>query len=167
MGHSRGDSASGRRASALHAGFEIGILLKGIHAALEVVGGVLLWFLKPETLSRWIRVLTQNELAEDPKDLLANFIVRASAHYSLSSQHFGVFYLLSHGLIKIVLVILLWRRRLWAYPVAVGVLVLFIAYQVVRWTTTHSAFLVFLTAFDAIMIWLTLVEYRRLRLNAA
>jgi len=155
-----------RKPSVLHAGFEVGILLKGIHAALEIIGGVLLIFVKPSTLNFWVRALTQNELIEDPHDFLANLIVGASGHYSLSSQHFGVAYLLSHGLVKIVLVLLLWRKKIWAYPLAAGILVLFIGYQVLRWTHTHSAFLVYLSLFDAVMIWLTLVEYRRLNRTA-
>jgi uncharacterized membrane protein len=149
--------------SVLHAGFEVGILLKGVHAALEVVGGVLLWLVNPASLGRIVKFLTQNELAEDPRDLLANFIVRMSARYSISAQHFGVFYLLSHGGIKVVLVLLLWRKKEWAYPLAVATLVLFIIYQTIRWTTTHSVFLVVVTALDALMIWLTIVEYKRIR----
>ena len=147
----------------LHIGFEVAILLKGLHAALEIVGGILLGFLRPDTLNTWIRLLTQNELAENPRRLVAGLLVRAGEHYTISSQHFGVYYLLSHGLVKVVLVLLLWRRKLWAYPLAVAVLALFIAYQVFRWTSTHSGFLVFLTALDALVIWLTLSEYARLK----
>jgi uncharacterized membrane protein len=149
--------------SVLHAGFEIGILLKGVHAALEVIGGVLLWLVSPASLSRVVRLLTQNELTEDPHDFLANIMLKAGERYSMSTQHFAVLYLLSHGLIKAVLVVLLWRKKLWAYPLAVAALVLFIVFQTVRWTTTHSAFLAAFTVLDAIMIWLTLVEYQRIR----
>jgi uncharacterized membrane protein len=153
-----------RLAAALsHVGFEAAILLKGIHASLEMVGGVLLWLVKPDTLNAWLRLLTQNELAEDPADIVANLVVRAGQKYTVDTQSFTVFYLLSHGLVKIVLVLLLWRRKLWAYPVGVGVLALFIAYQVFRWTSTHSFFLIFLSVFDALIIWLTLLEYARLR----
>ena len=106
----------------LHAGFEIGILLKGLHAALEIVGGTLLWFVSPQSLGRIIKILTQNELAEDPHDFLANMMIRASERYSISTQHFGVFYLLSHGGIRLIPVSLLWRKKIWAYPLAVAVL---------------------------------------------
>ncbi|MDA8425876.1 MAG: DUF2127 domain-containing protein [Treponema sp.] len=151
-----------RRAQVLHETFEAGILLKGAHAILEMIGAVLLWFVKPESLSRLVRFLTQGELSEDPRDYLVNLMLQASQRYSVSAQHFGVFYLLSHGLVNLGLVFLLWRRKLWAYPAVVAVLCLFIAYQVLRWTGTHSFFLIFLSLFDAAMIWLTLVEYRRL-----
>jgi uncharacterized membrane protein len=154
-------------ATILHDGFEIGIIAKGIHALLEVAGGIFLWFVRPESLSNIVRALTQNELSEDPNDFLANFILQASAHYSMSSRHFGMIYLLSHGAIKLVLVVLLWRRILWAYPLGVGALVLFIAYQLARWTGTHSLFLLLLSLFDAFMIVLTIIEYRRLRAESS
>jgi uncharacterized membrane protein len=163
MGEGRTATKGAGQGTLLHAGFEIGILLKGIHAFLEIVGGVLLVFVSPAILGRLLRILTQNELAEDPKDLLANIILRASERYSISAQHFGVFYLLSHGGIKIVLVLLLWRRKIWAYPLAVATLVLFIIYQAIRWTTTHSVFLAAFTVVDLAMIALTVVEYRRLQ----
>jgi uncharacterized membrane protein len=147
----------------LHAGFELGILLKGIHAALEVVGGFLLLFVSPDFLHRVIEFLTKKELAEDPKDLISNLLLHAGARYSTSAQHFGVNYLLSHGGIQIIIVLLLWRKKLWAYPLAVAALVYFIVYQSVRWTRTHSWFLVFLTVLDAAIIWLTIVEYRRIK----
>lgn len=161
----RGQTGERRPAqrSALHVGFEIAIFLKGVHAALEIVGGVLLYLVKPDTLNRWIRLLTQNELAEDPHDFIANLMRRMGQHYSVSAQHFGVFYLLTHGLVKVVLVILLWRGKLFAYPLMVVILLLFIAYQIFRYTSTHSSFLLFLSAFDAVFVWLTLAEYRRLR----
>jgi uncharacterized membrane protein len=149
--------------SILHVSFEITLLLKGIHATLEIVGGVLLSFMRPETLSTWIRVLTQNELSEDPKDLVANLVVRMGGHYTVGAQHFGVFYLVSHGIVNLLIVLLLWRGKLWAYPLAVVVLLLFIAYQVVRWTSTHSTVLLFFTLIDALVIWLTVSEYGRLR----
>lgn len=151
------------RRSLLHLGFEIVILLKGLHAALEIIGGVLLWLVKPTTLNYWIRLLTQNELAEDPNDYVAHLMRRMGQHYSVSSQHFGVFYLLTHGLVKVVLVVLLWRGKIWAYPLMVVILVLFIAYQIFRWTSTHSTFLLFLSAFDGVFVWLTLAEYGRLK----
>ena len=154
------------RAVVLHEGFEASILLKGIHAMLEIVGAGLMAFVKPESLSSLVRFLTQGELAEDSHDFLASLMVQLSQQYSVSSQRFGVFYLLSHGLLNLLMVLLLWRRKLWAYPAIVVVLCLFIAYQILRWTGTHSLFMVFLTLFDAAMIWLTLVEYKRLRANS-
>lgn len=44
----------------------------------------------------------------------------------------------------------------------IGSLILFIAYQVYRYTLTQSIFLILLTIFDIIMIGLTYLEYKRI-----
>jgi len=147
----------------VHISFEIGLLLKGIDSLTEVIGGILLLFLNPGRLNRVISLLTQHELSEDPKDLIANFLTTFSHSFSINMQYFGVFYLVSHGIIKCVLILLLWQRKLWAYPLTILSLVLFIAYQIYRYTISHSVSLVFLTVFDVIMIALTFMEYRKIR----
>jgi uncharacterized membrane protein len=77
---------------------------------------------------------------------------------------FGAIYLLSHGLAKIVLVALVLRDKLWAYPWLIALLLAFIAYQLYRITAVHfSIGLTLLTVFDAFLVWLTWREYRSKR----
>lgn len=151
-----------RQKSIFHFGFEIGLIIKGFDGLLEIIGGVFLLFLNPARLGRLTHLLTQHELSEDPRDVIANFLLTLSSSFSISTQHFGFIYLMSHGIIKCVLVLLLWRKKLWAYPLTIISLILFVAYQVYRYTFTQSAFLIFLTVFDIIMIILTIIEYKTL-----
>jgi Predicted membrane protein (DUF2127) len=58
---------------------------------------------------------------------------------------------------------ILWNRKVWEYPVAVVALALSIADQVVRWTSIHSTTPIFFTVIDAVTIWLTIRECRRLK----
>jgi uncharacterized membrane protein len=146
-----------------HKGFKLGILMKAIDGALEVIGGVLLLFLSPVRLGRVIGWLTQHELSEDPKDIVANFLIRLGSKFTIGTQYFGVFYLVSHGTVKLVLVLLLWRRKVWAYPVTMIALSLFVAYQSYRYTLYHSTGLIFLTLLDVLVILLTFIEYKRIR----
>jgi uncharacterized membrane protein len=147
----------------VHVSFKIGLLLKGIHSLLEIIGEVFLLFSSPNMLNWLTRFLTQHELSEDPKDRVANFLITLSNSFSISTQHFAVFYLMSHGIIKCILILLLWRRKLWAYPLTIVSLILFIAYQVYRYTFTQSVFLILLTIFDTVMIALTYLEYKRIK----
>ena len=64
---------------------------------------------------------------------------------------------------KIVLVIALLLNKLWAYPCMIGVLLIFIGYQLYRIALQPSVGLVILTAFDALIVTLTWLEYRRQR----
>jgi uncharacterized membrane protein len=143
----------------IHISFELGLLIKGIDGLLEILGGFLLLFLSPGRLNSLTTILTRHELSEDPKDLVANALVRFSYSFSISTQYFGVFYLISHGIIKCVLILLLWKKKLWAYPLTIISLILFIAYQIYRYSVSQSASLLVLTAFDIIMIILTSIEY--------
>lgn len=147
----------------VHISFEIGLLLKGVHGLTEVVGGALMFFLTPDRLSALTRFLTKHELSEDPRDLVANFLLNLSSSFSISTQHFAELYLMSHGIIKCILILLLWRRKPWAYPLTIVSLILFIAYQIYRYTFTQSVFLILLTVFDAVMIVLTYLEYKNLK----
>jgi len=149
----------------VHISFEIGILLKGIFGLSEIIGGVSLLFLNANRLNRLTQFLTQHELSEDPKDMVANFLITLSSSVSIDTQHFAVFYLMSHGIIKCLLIFLLLRKKLWAYPLTIVSLFLFIAYQIYRYTLTQSVFLIFLTIFDVAMIALTYLEYQRISLN--
>ena len=122
----------------VHKSFEIGIFLKGIDGILEVIGGILLIFLNKVRLNNLFILLTQHELWEDPHDIIANFMLKFSSTFSISTQYFGVFYLISHGVIKLILVILLLRKKIWAYPLTIVSLILFIVYQIYRYTINHS-----------------------------
>ncbi|WP_337128019.1 DUF2127 domain-containing protein [Mesorhizobium sp. Cs1321R2N1] len=58
------------------------------------------------------------------------------------------------------LVAALLKRRLWAYPASLAALLLFIIYQLYRFSYTHSAGLIVLTLFDLLVVWLVWHEYR-------
>jgi uncharacterized membrane protein len=75
-----------------HKGFKIGILLKAIDGALEIIGGILLVFLNPARLNRVIALLTQHELSEDPRDFIANYLIKLSSKFTINTEYFGVFY---------------------------------------------------------------------------
>ena len=146
--------------------FRVSVSLKGLDAALEIVGGVALLAVSPTFILRAIAFLTQNELAEDPRDLVANYVLTAAEHLSIGTEHFVAYYLFSDGVIKLALVAALLQRRLWAYPLAVIVFVAFIVYQIYRFTFTHSVGLVVLSVFDLFVIWLVWLEYRALKRHA-
>lgn len=143
--------------------FIISVLLKGSNAILEIIGGIL--FLFTGAVTNIVQFLVRGELIEDPTDLVANFIQHYVPYFSEHAQLFASFYLLSHGVIKIFLVIGLLRNKLWAYPSAIVVFFLFIAYQLYRFTYTHSFFLILLSIFDLVVIWLTWHEYKLVKKN--
>lgn len=151
----------------IHQLFEIGVWLKGAHALIECVGGILLYVISTDTIASWVNALTQEELIEDPNDFIAGYLSQMASHFSVASKQFYAFYLLSHGLIKLLLVIGLLRGKLWSYPASLAALGAFMAYQVYRYSYTHSPGLLVLTVFDAIVMWLIWQEWRAVRRHMA
>ena len=149
---------------ALDKTFKIALVLKGLDGVLEVVGGILLLFLSPHAIEHLARMLTAHELSQDPHDLIARYLLHTTSHLTTSTTLFGAIYLLSHGASKLVLVVLVLRGKLWAYPWLIALLLAFIGYQLYRLTAVHfSVGLTALTIFDAVLVWLTWREYRSRR----
>ena len=143
--------------------FKIGLLLKGADGVLEIIGGVLLLFLSPAQIEHIVRTLTAHELAQDPHDLIARHLLHTASHLTTATTLFGAVYLLSHGASKLVLVVLVLRNQLWAYPWLMALLLAFIGYQLYQLTVHPSLGLIALTIFDAVLVWLTWREYRAKR----
>ena len=149
---------------ALDKTFKIGLVLKGLDGILEVIGGILLVFLSPHAIQHAVRTLTAHELSEDPHDLIARYLLHSTSHLNRGLTIYGAIYLLAHGLAKVVLVGLVLRDKLWAYPWLIGLLLAFIAYQLYQITAVRfSGGLTALTVFDAALVWLTWREYRARR----
>jgi uncharacterized membrane protein len=141
--------------------FRIGLLLKAADGVLEIVAGVLLLIVSPNTIDRIARSLTAHELSQDPHDRIAHYILHTTGHLNSGATLFAAVYLLSHGVSKVVLVALVLRDKLWAYPWLIALLGAFIAYQVyVLIFVKFSWSLTALTAFDVFLAWLTWREYQ-------
>lgn len=147
--------------------FRYSVLLKGLDAVLEIVGGIALWFISPEFIVRLTALLTRGELSEDPRDLVSNYLRHAANRLSLGGEHFIAIYLLGHGVVKLFVVVALLRNKLWGYPLSIIVFGGFIVYQVYRYTLTHSLGLIALTIFDLIVIVLIWLEYRAVKQHRA
>ncbi|ATG49582.1 hypothetical protein CEW89_19610 [Celeribacter ethanolicus] len=143
--------------------FQISVILKGLHALIEIAGGALFYLARTETVLHWVNVLTREELLEDPRDFVATHLLAAAQGMTGATQSFYAFYLMSHGVIKVVLVAGLLRRKPVAYPLSLIVMTLFILYQLYRYSYTHSAGLLFLTGFDLVVMWLVWHEWRVMR----
>jgi len=147
----------------IHQIFVVSVLFKGLHALIEIVGGVALYLVSTATIVTAIQRYSYDELVEDKHDWIATHLLDFARHFSVAEHNFYAFYLLSHGLIKAVLVAGLLREKLWAYPASFAVFGAFIAYQLYRYSFTHDVGLILLSIFDLFVIALAVHEYRLLR----
>jgi uncharacterized membrane protein len=144
--------------------FKVGLVLKAADGVLEIIAGALLLFISPSTIDRIAHRVTAHELGEDPHDRLAHYILHTTGHLTSGTTLFGAIYLLSHGVSKVILVVLVLRDKLWAYPWLMVLLGVFIVYQLyvmifVKWSWGLAA----LTVFDVVLVWLTWREYQARR----
>lgn len=137
---------------------------KGVHGLLETIGGILLLIVKPEQINHWAERLTHGELSQDPNDFIASHILKSAHDLTGASVVFAALYLLAHGIVKLVLVIEVFRDHLWAYIALIVVTALFAIYQIYRITLVHFSIALFLlTIVDLAIIYLTQKEYRKHR----
>ena len=144
----------------IHQIFVVSVLFKGLHALIEVIGGIALYLTSTATIIAWINRFSQGELTEDPNDWIAQKVLEFGRHFSVADHNFYAFYLLSHGLIKGVLVYGLLKEKLWAYPASLAVLGLFVIYQSYELVRHFSVFLLLLTLFDLVVMWFIWREYQ-------
>ena len=148
--------------------FEGGIILKGIDGALEFLAGLLLLFVTPESLHRFVAFVTQRELVENPHDRFANLLVHSTQHFGSGSRVFLIVYLWIHAAIKLVAVIGLLRNLMWAYPfslISLGALMVYQLYSI--FFVKPSVGMILLTIFDAFILWLIWREYGKVKASAA
>ncbi len=153
-------SLSARTEQRIHRVFQISLLLKAAHSVIEIAAGILLFAVSTDGILRIVNLLTQEELLEDPRDRIANYLLRTARNLSVDDKSSAAFFLLSHGVVKLFLIIAVLRGKPWAYPafmLALGGLIAYQSYQLLHVTSIGLAGL---TVLDAIVLMLTWHEYR-------
>ena len=153
--------ARGKKGTLLYRVFRISLVIKGIDGALELIGGTLFLFVKPDTIGTVVGFLTRRELAEDPKDFLANLLVHAAKQLSVSTEIIAGIYLLAHGVIKVGLVIGLWKDVRWIYPIALVFLGVFILLELGRLFEIFSIGIFVALLFDLFILTMVWFEFQK------
>lgn len=143
---------------ALDDSFRVAVVMKGLFGLAEVIGGVLLLFVTGEALNNFVVKATRSELSGDHQDFIAMHLLHVTRDLH-GRPVFAASYLLSHGVVKVVLVIAMLRNHRWAYPATLAFLAGFVVYQVYRFALEPSIGLVLLTVFDLVVMWLVWREY--------
>jgi uncharacterized membrane protein len=134
----------------LHQLFLLSVVAKGVHALVELAGGIALYCFSTDAILRWLWEASRSS------DLVARF-----AHsFSHREHEFYAFYLVSHGIVNGAIVAGLLLRKRWSYYATFVVLTLFIAYQLHRYSYTHDIGLIAISIIDLIVMALAWNEYR-------
>jgi uncharacterized membrane protein len=142
--------------------FRIGVFLKGAVSLIETISGILVLTI-PTFLIGTVVSMSRDELLEEPGDFIATHSLQLAQQFSVSATAIIGLYLLTRGIIKLGLVIALWKNQLWAYPASLVVMGLFIVYQIYEIIVGHSMLIVIITILDLIVVYLIWIEYTIVR----
>jgi uncharacterized membrane protein len=146
--------------------YEIGILIKGFDGAMELLGALLLLVVPGRVINSLTHWLVDTELNHDPRDFIATHVLHFGTHLAQGHNTFAVLFLLTHGAVKVGLVLALLRQKHWAYPLALIALIAFLVYQVYLLVTQTTFGMAFLTVLDTIIIWLVWREWQKVKAEA-
>ncbi|OLR89655.1 DUF2127 domain-containing protein [Actinokineospora bangkokensis] len=153
--------AGGRSGSGL---FRLAVVLKGADGVVQLLGALVLIAVPPSLITGAANAVITRDLLGDHNGTLAHHLSRAAADFADgSTRTFAICYLLLHAVVKLGLVVALWREVVAAFPVACVVLLAFVAYEVARAVRTGSVGLAVFGALDLLVVALVWREFRRLR----
>ena len=141
--------------------FEISVLLKAFFGFFEILSGILFTISDRFILNNFIILMAQQEIAGDPDDIIAKFLIKSADNLANGSQIFAVVYLIFHGVVNIFLAVSLLKNKIWAYPWAMALFSGFVIYQVYRYFHTYSLSLLSLMLFDIFIVFIIWLEYKR------
>lgn len=142
--------------------FEIGLVLKGINGAIEMLAALLIALVPPHFVVRIAEIATQGEIANDGDDPIALYIRDAAHTFAIRGHLLLTAYLFLHGIVKLLLVWGIFAKKRAAYPLFMLALALFGSYEVYRGLVRHETILLALALFDITLFVITAHEYRRI-----
>ncbi len=147
----------------LHKLFDGVVILKGLNGLAEIISGTSLLFLRDGSIISLVTSLTQAELIEDPQDHLALLLQHWAAGFGNDSQQFAALYLLAHGVGKVLLAVMLFLEKTWAFPLALVLFSVLITFSIYRLTMNWSLALAGFVVFDLFTIWLIAREWMAIK----
>ena len=140
--------------------FLVSIFLKGAISFVECVAGVAAFFVSlPEFFQATLGIAAQ-VLGPSLSALIIPHLEKIVTEVTSMSVGFIGLYLLSRGLIKLVLIVAMLKNELRAYPLSLLVIGGFVLYQCYQIATHGSLGVVVLTVFDLIVMYFIWREYK-------
>ncbi len=130
---------------------------------LRVLFGVAILQVVGTPLIEVFKIVMRHELVQDHSDRLYHVVNHALVQHPLYVTYFLAIYFIFWGTLDIVLSYNLLRGRQWAFPVSLICIAGFIAYEMVRFTHTHSHILLGVVMIDLVIFALIYNEYRKRR----
>ena len=149
----------------IHRLFNGALWLKIFNSFWQIILGFIILF--DRRLKDAIFFGLKQELGERPGNFFAAYLERELSLVNHVTEIYIGSYLLIQGLLKILLIMGLFKKKLWVYPVTEYIFFFFIFYQLYRFNLHHShnPFLILLSTLDIITI--LLIDHEKNNIKAA
>jgi uncharacterized membrane protein len=127
---------------------------------LRLIFGFILLSLVGAPISDIFYRLASHELTQDPNDVLIQTLSPLATHFPITITYFIAIYFLFWGILDIVLSIQLLKHRMWAFPLTIALIGIFVIYEIYRFAHTHSLVLLGVIIVDIIVATLIYKEYK-------
>jgi len=153
----------GQLARWLHGSYLFGLGMQALIGSTQLLAALILLFAQATDEMKELAHWTGRMLATQTPDPFAASLLRDLHDFSVHPHTFWSIYLVGHGLLNLGVVFALLAKKHWAHPVSIGVLTVFIVYQLSRYAIEHSPVLIFLSIFDVVVIGLVWNEWKTLK----
>jgi uncharacterized membrane protein len=141
--------------------FRLSILLKALGSIGEMITGIAIAFIPGSFVLSVASAFTKGSTGTDLDDMIAHALVHF-AHSFAANETLNLLlggYLFVRGFVQFLIVIALYKNKLWAYPALIIVLIIIIATQAYAIYVSHSITASVVTIIDIITIYLVWHEY--------
>ena len=138
--------------------YRIGLWIKGLNGVLELLGGAAMLFVPARVFDHIVSVLSRHHLGHDTRDRFFALLGRGIQHLGGDDRTFVVFYLLSHGVVKVVIATLLLRDVRSAYPYGIALYGLLIVYEIYRFLMRPGVLISGVVVLDLAILTLILIQ---------
>jgi uncharacterized membrane protein len=145
--------------SFVHRAFWLSLFLKGLDGALQLAGGVVVLIFEPGTLGKAYRWLT--------RFLLGKSSHNAEADFHISIEILVCIYLLSHGIIKVLLVYGLLKEKLWVFPAALVGFGFFLTLEIYRIYQHFYWAILILMCIDVFVVTMVILEWKKVKVQTS
>ncbi len=130
---------------------------------LRVILGFTLLRITGLLLSEFIYSLMEHEVTGEMNDVILGKLYVLFEIHDYTITHFLAFYFIFWGVVDIVLSVCLLKYITRVFPIAMGLIVLFILYGIFRFSVTHSLVLLCVIFIDTCILYLIHSEYIKLK----
>lgn len=140
--------------------FHVSMWWRIFYGFLRIILGTALLRIIGQPLSEFVFTLMSHEITGKRSDIILSSLYKLLEIHDFKITYFLASYFIFWGLVDVVLSACLLRYIRKAFPIALGLIILFILYGIFRFTHTHSLILLGVIVLDMIILYLIHYEYR-------